>query len=70
MNIHYDVTHLLSAVWKLAREEVGRIHIALILISRRLPVPDNLIDEDAIWLLGSIKCRPTAFEDWGMSVQK
>ena len=54
MNIHYDITSLLSAVWKvnlsrlseLAREEGGgRILIAHMLISRCLLVY-NWIDED------------------------
>ena len=58
MNIHYDVTDLLSAVWKVTlrstclgclswpgrRGVVYSQHICVIL--RSLPIADNLIDED------------------------
>ena len=51
MNIHYDVTGLLTVVCglqELGREEGGSKLIAHILISRSLPVADNWIDEDAV----------------------
>ena len=56
MNIHYDYTDLLSAVWKVTLRLTclswpgrrgGRILIAHIcMISRSLSVADSLIDED------------------------
>ena len=62
MNIHYDVTGLLSAVWKVPLRStclgclswpwrkgvVYSYHICV--ISNSLPVADNLIDEDAAGL--------------------
>ena len=76
MNIHYDVTGLLTAAWRshsgqivwaawinceLAREEGGSEHIAHIRVIQVLPVADNWIDEDGFCQLDRCLILPPFF---------